>query len=51
MLRMARVSKDGPRSPWFETALKKRLLTMRFPCGRATSPVHSRGAAEGRCLQ
>ena len=26
---------------WFETALKKRLLTMRFACGRATSPVSS----------
>jgi hypothetical protein len=25
----ARVSKDGPRASWFETALKKRLLTMR----------------------
>jgi hypothetical protein len=25
----ARVSKDGPRVTWFETALKKRLLTMR----------------------
>jgi hypothetical protein len=42
------------RSPWgegwFETALKKRLLTMRFPCGRATSPFHSRRLGEGRCL-
>jgi hypothetical protein len=27
---------------WFETALKKRLLTMRFPCGRAKSPVSSK---------
>jgi hypothetical protein len=26
---LPRVSKDGPRSSWFETALKKRLLTMR----------------------
>jgi hypothetical protein len=25
----ARVSKDGLRASWFETALKKRLLTMR----------------------
>src|SRR3984957_16591761 len=38
---------------WFETALKKRLLTMRFPCGRATSPVSSKrvgppGPAFGR---
>jgi hypothetical protein len=26
---LARLSKDGPRASWFETALKKRLLTMR----------------------
>jgi hypothetical protein len=26
---LARVSKDGPRASWFETALKQRLLTMR----------------------
>jgi hypothetical protein len=26
---LGRVSKDGPRASWFETALKKRLLTMR----------------------
>src|SRR5580704_14801419 len=26
---LARVSKDGPLTSWFETALKKRLLTMR----------------------
>jgi hypothetical protein len=24
------------RGPWFETALKKRLLTMRFSCGDRT---------------
>jgi hypothetical protein len=29
-LATGRVSKDGPRISWFETALKKRLLTMRI---------------------
>jgi hypothetical protein len=38
-----------PRGPWFETALKKRLLTMRFPCGRATSRFIQAGPAKGRC--
>ena len=47
----------------FETALKQRLLTMRIPCGRATSPLHPSGSAHrvrplagpmagsGRCLR
>jgi hypothetical protein len=28
---LARRLEGWPRGPWFETALKKRLLTMRFP--------------------
>jgi hypothetical protein len=40
MLRMARLE-GWPRGPWFETALKKRLLIMRFLCGGAASPFSS----------
>jgi hypothetical protein len=45
--------------PWFETAPKKRLLTMRFPVSITPSkfahdagsePFHPTGSAEGRCL-
>ena len=32
---LGRVSKDGPLASWFETALKKRLLTMRGDYGFA----------------
>src|ERR1700679_3686811 len=32
------VSKDGPGRSWFETALKKRLLTMRIPTLFSHSP-------------
>jgi hypothetical protein len=32
---LGRVSKDQPLASWFETALKKRLLTMRITYGFA----------------
>jgi hypothetical protein len=35
-----------PRGPWFATALKKRLLTMRFLCSDY-HPFHSTGSAKG----